>query len=72
LSWLRRSFIPNKTLGHALPEQDSTLTLVANKPMIGGEPTVYVCESNVCKLPTSNLELVKQLVSDVNSYSLSP
>ena len=72
LSWLRRSFIPNKTLGHALPEQNSTLALVANKPMIGGEPTVYVCENNVCKLPTSNLELVKQLISDVNSYSLSP
>ena len=72
MSWLRRSFIPNKTLGFELPDRNSTLTLVAEKPMIAGQTTVYVCEDNVCKLPTSDLTQVKQLVSEIKTYRLTP
>jgi hypothetical protein len=31
-----------------------------------------VCEDTICKLPTSDLEQVKRLVSDVKTYSLAP
>ena len=72
LSWLRSSFNPNKTLGVALPEQSDTLALLAQKPMIEGETTVYVCEDTICKLPTADLEQIKRLVSDVKTYSLAP
>ena len=72
LSWLRRSFIPNKTLGFELPDRNSSLALVSEKPMIGGQTTVYVCEDNVCKLPTSDLTEIKQLISDNKTYHLAP
>ena len=72
LSWLRRSFIPNKTLGFELPDRNSSLTLVSGKTMIGGQTTVYVCENNVCKLPTSDLTQIKQLVSEIKTYHLAP
>ena len=72
LSWLHRSFIPNKTIGFGLPERNSTLALVAEKPMINNQTTVYVCEDNVCKLPTSDLTEIKQLVSDNKTYHLAP
>ena len=38
--------------------------------MIDEQTTVYVCENNICKLRTGDLEQVKQLVSDVKKYSL--
>ena len=72
LSWLRSSFNPNKTLGAGRPEQSDTLALLAQKTMIEGKTTVYVCEDTICKLPTSDLEQIKRLVSDVKTYSLAP
>lgn len=72
LSWLRENFIPNKTLGFEMPERNSTLALVAERSTIGGQTTVYVCENNVCKLPTSDLTQIKQLVSEIKAYHLAP
>ncbi|MFQ6672173.1 MAG: thioredoxin domain-containing protein, partial [Candidatus Tectimicrobiota bacterium] len=67
LAWLWGSFLPNKTLGRGLPAEGDTLPLLARKPMIDGQTTVYVCENNVCKLPTGDLEQVKQLASDIKT-----
>jgi hypothetical protein len=72
VAWLWGSFLPNKTLGLGLPQEKDTLPLLSRKPMIGNKTTVYVCENNVCKLPTGDLEQVKQLVSDIKTYSLTP
>ncbi|MDV2496316.1 MAG: thioredoxin domain-containing protein [bacterium] len=72
VAWLWGSFLPNKTLGLGLPQENDSLALLARKPMIGNKTTVYVCENNVCKLPTGDLEQVKQLVSDIKTYSLAP
>ena len=72
LSWLRSSFNPNKTLGACPPEQSDTLVLLAQKQMIEGRTTVYVCEDTICKLPTSELKKVKRPVSDIKTYSLAP
>ena len=72
LSWLRSSFNPNKTLGAGHPEQSNTLALLARKPMIKGKTTVYVCEDTICKLPTADLTQVRDLVSDIKTYSLTP
>jgi uncharacterized protein YyaL (SSP411 family) len=38
--------------------------------MIDEQTTVYVCENNICRLPTGDLEEVKRLVSAVKKYSL--
>ena len=72
LSWLRSSFNPNKTLGAGRPEQSATLALLAQKTMIEGKTTVYVCEDTICNLPTADLKQVQRLVSDIKTYSLAP
>ena len=70
VAWLWGSFLPNKTLGVGLPEEGDTIALLERKPMIDKQTTVYVCENNICRLPTGDLEEVKRLVSNVKKYSL--
>ena len=70
VAWLWGSFLPNKTLGVGLPEEGDTIPLLERKPMIDEQTTVYVCENNICRLPTGDLEEVKRLVSAVKKYSL--
>jgi uncharacterized protein YyaL (SSP411 family) len=53
-----------------MPQEKDALPLLEKKPMIDNKTTVYVCENNVCKLPTGDLEQVKRLASDVRKYSL--
>lgn len=40
--------------------------------MIERKTTVYVCEDTICKLPTADLTQVRDLVSDIKTYSLTP
>jgi len=56
---LRKSFLPNKIL--ALSDgmkSEEALVLLRDKVPIMGEPTAYVCEEGVCKLPTSDAKLL--------------
>lgn len=67
------SFIPNKILamGEPVPLGDATHPpILQGKPMMNDRPTIYVCENNICKCPTTSLEEAKKLVNDFEKYNL--
>ena len=55
---LRRSFVPNRILSvvaqHELPAHVDNVPLLKDKRAIRGKTTAYVCEQQVCDLPTSD------------------
>ena len=60
------SFVPNHIMVISDPEnpQFRQYPLIADRPMLNGQPTAYVCENYVCSLPvTSPRELAEQLVT---------
>ncbi len=60
-----RRFLPNVVLAVGAPDQAGAATsvpLLVDRVAIGGNPTAYVCERFVCKLPvTDSGELARQL-----------
>lgn len=57
----RRSPAPGAVLAHGLPDADG-VPLLADRPLLDGRPTAYVCRGFVCDRPTSDpAELVEQL-----------
>ena len=58
LTELRRSFVPNRILSvvaqHELPSHVDNVPLLKDKRAIRGKTTAYVCEQQVCELPTSD------------------
>ncbi|MEE8435674.1 MAG: thioredoxin domain-containing protein [bacterium] len=70
---LQRAFLPNKVLAASLPkplEDKTPLALLVGRPMMKERPTAYVCENNICRLPTTELEVVKKLVNEQKPYAL--
>ncbi len=65
LEAIYQSYLPNKVVLVGDPmdtESSKLLPLLANRPMIDGKATAYVCENFTCKEPaTSVCELVEQL-----------
>ena len=62
LTALHNMYIPNKILGLSDPSDENRLPLLANKPQVDGNSTVYVCENFACQTPTSDVdEFVKLL-----------
>ncbi len=60
-------YIPNKVVLHADggEQQDwlgRYLPFVKSAAMINGKPTAYICENYVCRLPTSDPEIVARLL----------
>ncbi len=52
------TFVPNSvllTVGKSSPASNA-VPLTENKPTLGGKPTAYVCEGQVCDLPTTSAE----------------
>jgi uncharacterized protein YyaL (SSP411 family) len=67
LAELRTRFVPNRVVV-ALAESDRAgladlVPLVADKRARGGTTTAYVCERNVCKLPTSDPAVFAQQIT---------
>jgi uncharacterized protein YyaL (SSP411 family) len=59
LAVVRKTFVPNRVLtvvvaGEPLKEQSALVPLVQGKAARGGKPTAYVCERQVCELPTTD------------------
>ena len=59
LSRLRRTFLPNRVLtiatqGTDLDEHKKLVPLLEGRKAIDGKVTAYVCEAQVCKLPTTD------------------
>ena len=68
-----QSFLPNKVLAMGEPagSGDSRIpAILQGKPMLNDRPTIYVCEDNICKRPTTNLEEAEKLVGDFEKYDL--
>jgi uncharacterized protein YyaL (SSP411 family) len=58
--WAR--FLPNKVVALGRPGQPSSLPLLADRPMVDGKATAYVCRNYACQAPTTDPEeLVRQL-----------
>ena len=62
LAALRKSFSPNRVLvvasqGRDLADQAEVVPLLEGKVARKGKPTAYVCESGVCSLPATEVEV---------------
>lgn len=47
------------------PEMQSIAPFVAGLPIIGQEPTYYLCSNFVCSLPTNSLETLKNQLAEI-------
>lgn len=59
LRYLRTHFLPNKVV--ALGEG---VELTKARPMLDGKTAFYICEGNVCKKPTTDLEEARKLTNN--------
>ena len=57
---VRGGFNPNLVLAAGLPDADA-VPLLAGKVLRNGQPTAYVCESQVCRAPTSEPHVAAEL-----------
>jgi uncharacterized protein YyaL (SSP411 family) len=48
---LGKAFVPHRVL---VSGETAGIAIAANKPMLEGKPTAYVCRGNVCDLPTTD------------------
>ncbi|MGV7220574.1 MAG: thioredoxin domain-containing protein [Nitrospinales bacterium] len=71
LKMLQSKFIPSKSLAYLNPEKTSTLAILEDKVTGEKTTTVYVCENNVCKYPSSDINKIQKLVSENKRYKLN-
>ncbi len=62
LTTLHNMYIPNKIVGLSDPNEENRLPLLANKPQVDGNSTVYVCENFACQTPTCNVDEFVELL----------
>ena len=68
---LSRTFLPNKVLVWRKDLKAETAIfppLVSRKRMLNNRPTVYVCENNICKLPTHDFKTMMALANEHRPY----
>ncbi len=70
LNAIHSDFLPNKTLAFGEPDQPSSLPILKDKITTKGKITVYVCENNKCKFPTSDLKKVLELANKKKEFKL--
>lgn len=57
-----KAIAPGAVIARTAPNANLYVGLLKNRPMIGNEPTAYVCRGFVCDLPTTDpTELAEQL-----------
>ncbi len=77
LAKLRTSFVPNRVLavvaeGRDLTQQQELIPLLEFKKSLKGKVTAYVCEKQVCLLPTSDPEVFAKQIAQVKPLSGMP
>jgi hypothetical protein len=77
LARLRAVFVPNRILvatpqGSELERQQQTIPLLQFKIAIGGKATAYVCEQQICALPTAEPAVFGQQITKVEPLPESP
>jgi uncharacterized protein YyaL (SSP411 family) len=70
LKMLRAGFIPNKVVAWSSADKKSSLPLLQDKYSEGDQTMVYVCENNVCKFPTGDIEKIREIVQESKKYSM--
>ena len=68
LARLRQTFLPSRVLavaveGPDLAAQKKLVPLFEGRKTIGGKVTVFVCEAQVCKLPTTDPEVFAKQIA---------
>jgi uncharacterized protein YyaL (SSP411 family) len=60
---IRKAWRPNLIVAaSSYPPQNGAPALLADRPLVDGQPAAYVCEGFVCRLPvTDPADLRKQL-----------
>ena len=69
---LSRTFLPNKVLVWSKEQKSETTVfppLVFRKRMLKNRSTVYVCENNVCKLPTHDFKTMMALANEHSPFA---
>jgi hypothetical protein len=51
---LEARFLPNKVIAAAAPAGEAAVPLLEGRPQKDSQPTAYVCENHVCKLPVTD------------------
>lgn len=70
LSYLQKTFLPNQVTAYSTPDKTDEVPILNKKTERKGKTTVYVCEDFICKAPTTNLNVVKRLVSEKVKYQV--
>ncbi len=61
---IRSAYRPNTVVAAAgLPIPDGSPALLADRPMLDGKVTAYVCEGFVCKRPVASISELKELLN---------
>ena len=74
LAALSKAFVPNRVIvltaeGEEAEKLAKTLPLATGKRAIEGKTTAYVCEKQVCALPTSDPEVFAKQIAKVRTYA---
>jgi uncharacterized protein YyaL (SSP411 family) len=51
---------PGTVIAAGKPNQETTINLLKERPMIGDGPTIYLCREFVCELPTNDLTIFRR------------
>jgi hypothetical protein len=61
---IRDEYRPNTVVAAAgLPIPEGSPALLADRPMLDGKVTAYVCEGFVCKRPATSVSELKELLN---------
>jgi len=67
---MQSRFLPNKILAFKSSASAAALPILKDKVTAEGKTTVYVCEENICKYPTGDLDKALALADDPKRYKL--
>lgn len=65
LQGIYRLFIPNRVIALAIPGEPRThklIPMLEGRTSLNGNATVYVCENYTCKLPTTDVKIMEELL----------
>ncbi len=61
---IRKSYHPNLVVGASpFPPAEGAPALLADRPMVDGKPTAYVCKGFICQKPVTDLENFRKQLS---------
>jgi hypothetical protein len=77
LTRMRTVFLPNRVLAVAIDgsdqkDQERLISLLQDKVPQGGKTTAYVCESGICKLPTTDPEVFARQIRETRPLDAAP